>query len=303
MPLKGEDAPIHPGQLPTKKVTSELEPILPEWLREARKQARQSAQEEPTISGGDKQTKPLPQVPDLLAGLADQKEHEEEDETPDWLRTITGAPANKKKSEPESSQVKWVELGHNDEPAGAAPESESPVLPWMAGAEPAPEKDELSEWFKQASGSAPVAEQKPAAHDVQKPAPLTPEQSTPNPPAFPPGDVSEWMKDQGSYWTDSGDSSSEPPLSTETEVPDWIKRLDESKAVPDKPAAEPALPADVEIPDWIKKLDAQTPAAGQTPELGKETPALPPEATDVPDWLKSLDQESASPPLLLPSSP
>ena len=162
--LKGEDATLHPGELPTKKVTAELEPILPEWLREARKQARQSAQDESAIPG-DMQTKPLPQVPDLLAGLADQKGSEEDDETPDWLRTITGAPANKKKSEPESSQVKWVELGHNNEPTRDASGAESPVLPWATGAESAPEKDELTEWFKKASGAAPVSGEEPAAHE------------------------------------------------------------------------------------------------------------------------------------------
>ena len=57
-PLKGEDAPLHPGQAPTKKVTSELEPILPEWLREARKQARQSAQDEPPTKYPVEKNKP-----------------------------------------------------------------------------------------------------------------------------------------------------------------------------------------------------------------------------------------------------
>ena len=41
---------LQAGQIPTKKVTSELEPILPQWLREAREKARQSASEEETNS-------------------------------------------------------------------------------------------------------------------------------------------------------------------------------------------------------------------------------------------------------------
>jgi hypothetical protein len=294
-PLKGEDAPIHPGELPTKKVTAELEPILPEWLREARKQARQSAQEEPTVSGGDKLTKPLPQVPDLLAGLADQKGHEEDDEAPDWLRSITGAPASKKKEEPESSsQVKWVELGHNDEPAEAPSESESPVLPWMTGAEAAPEKDELTEWFKQAAGPAPASGQKPVVHEDEAPTPVQPEQTEPTAPAPHAFESFEGMRDQGAFTADSGNDLAEPPLSSDAEVPDWIKRLDANQPDSAREVSEPALPPDVGIPDWIKKLDAEAPAAGQQPASATEASSSPAETTDVPDWLKNLDEESAA---------
>src|SRR5271169_6795644 len=70
-PLRGENAPIQPGQNPTKKVTAELEPILPQWLREAREKARQSAKEDPTDPSFSAQ-EPTPaaaSTPDLLAGL------------------------------------------------------------------------------------------------------------------------------------------------------------------------------------------------------------------------------------------
>ena len=50
--LKGTDAPLQPGQIPTKKVTAELEPILPQWLREAREKARQSAGEDALFTPG-----------------------------------------------------------------------------------------------------------------------------------------------------------------------------------------------------------------------------------------------------------
>ena len=280
--LKGEDATLHPGELPTKKVTAELEPILPEWLREARKQARQSAQDESAIPG-DMQTKPLPQVPDLLAGLADQKGSEEDDETPDWLRTITGAPANKKKSEPESSQVKWVELGHNNEPTRDASGAESPVLPWATGAESAPEKDELTEWFKKASGAAPVSGEEPAARE-EAAASFAPRQPEPE------AEVRDTNTNQSAFGTDFG----EPALTPEAEVPDWIKKLDANQPESVQDTAQPATPGDVEIPDWIKSLDATAPVVADQPETGKEPSAPFPEATDVPDWLKSLDQEFAA---------
>jgi len=44
-PLKSESM-LHIGDKPTKKTTGELEPILPEWLRDVRQQGRDSAEED-----------------------------------------------------------------------------------------------------------------------------------------------------------------------------------------------------------------------------------------------------------------
>ncbi len=280
--LKGEDAPIHPGQAPTKKVTSELEPILPEWLREARKQARQSAQEEPptTIPGGEKQTKPLPEVPDLLAGLASQNKDEEDEEhlAPEWLTGITGAPAKKKKSEPESSQVKWVELGHDDEPNKTPAMDERPA--WKAEQSSTPDKDELTEWFKQATGSAPAPDKKP------EPAPIQPDKTDVLPSAPKAANV---FKDLD---TNAADSFKDEPVSApapETNIPEWIKKLDANT-----PAVGPQLPlreeplsptaTPIEVPDWLKGLgqnqEPAAPAAGQEPLNNRPGEQLP-------DWLKT----------------
>ncbi len=309
-PLKGEDAPIHPGQLPTKKVTAELEPILPEWLREARKQARESAREEPTMTGGDKLTKPLPGVPDLLAGLANQNKQEDEEEvTPDWLSSITGVPASKKKSEQDSSQVKWVELGDDNEPKKDSAAKESPELPWMAGQGAAPEKDELTEWFKQASSSAHPLEEKPRFQETQFPSSFQTDQSNPTPPpAFSPTGLSEETNYQDQNEAYSEKDQAGPALSSDAEVPDWIKRLDaqvpapSQQPVPGKDASSPASSSDIEIPDWIKQLDAQAPAPDQPAANAKDIPSSPMEAVNVPDWLKSLDQAPASAPQPGPAS-
>ena len=40
--LRGEDLPIQPGDMPTKKTTGDLEGALPRWLRDAREQALRS---------------------------------------------------------------------------------------------------------------------------------------------------------------------------------------------------------------------------------------------------------------------
>src|SRR5689334_7953477 len=114
-PLHPDVEPLKPGELPTKKKnTAQLEPILPQWLRDAREQSRQTSQEE------DVGMKPMkPQAPaeppaapvDFLAGLKSHAADDDEDETPDWLASITGVSNKPKKTETEASDVRWVEMG------------------------------------------------------------------------------------------------------------------------------------------------------------------------------------------------
>ena len=115
--LKGADAPLKPGELPTKKNTSELEPILPQWLREARNSARKISYDDSTPA--DQPPQP-PQAPrsdslagDLLAGLHAHRQAQDNDEedVPDWLANITGETPKPKQPQAESSDVRWVELG------------------------------------------------------------------------------------------------------------------------------------------------------------------------------------------------
>ena len=304
-PLTGPlNAPLQAGQIPTKKVTSELEPILPQWLREAREKARQSASEEEANSSliAANNTPTVPSTPDLLAGLASQG-NDEEDEVPDWLTSLTGsAPAKKKKNEPEAedTQVKWVELGgHEDfeEPSpgiGATQTpSETPVQnttpSWMAPQEPAPEKDELADWLSRAGHSS-------ASSSDQTPASSQPTES--HPPAF---------------------SDSKP------EDEDWLRNL-ESKPFGSTPDSGPQLPNQPTAfdpqshptttpspasgePDWLNKLQAQQPASeppsplapaeqpsSQTDWFGAVAPqqsesAIP---TEIPDWLKTFGQTPAA---------
>ena len=153
--LKGENAPIQPGDAPTKKVTSELEPLLPQWLRDARQQARESAAEDASKAPSEPAGTPPPSGSDLLAGLESQSKDEEE-EVPDWLAHITGASSKKKKPVQDENQVKWVELGHRNEPP-ASPLDEETRTP-SAPRTQAPEKEDLADWFKQAAASSETAD-------------------------------------------------------------------------------------------------------------------------------------------------
>ena len=281
-PLRGENAPISPGQAPTKKVTSELEPILPQWLRDARQQARRSAEEEAVREEEQQKAKPAPRGPDLLAGLASQGEEEDED-MPDWLANITGSPAKKKKAEPEEMQVKRVELGRDEMSEPAPSDEENAVPSWMTPQEPAPEKDELSDWFKQASA--------PASSFDSQAAPIEPAFSEPAPSSTFNANDADWLKN-----LDSGNVSaaeipaSESPASNES--PDWLKNLDAgASAVPPQPPTinEPPVPAQVDVPDWLKSFGSETPAA--------------PSAEAMPDWLKAAAPSGEVPQAIQPEPP
>ncbi len=76
------------GDKPTKKNTGELEPVLPDWLRDMRQQARDSAEKDAAEAASLPKTQ-KEEPPDLLAGLASQSKSAEDDELPDWLTGLT----------------------------------------------------------------------------------------------------------------------------------------------------------------------------------------------------------------------
>ena len=98
------ESTLNIGENPTKKVTGDLEPILPDWLRDARQQSRDSAEED-AQKEANKPRVEKEEPPDLLAGLAFQAASDEDD-VPDWLAAInpvekkTPAPSNPKAEEP-----------------------------------------------------------------------------------------------------------------------------------------------------------------------------------------------------------
>jgi hypothetical protein len=267
-PLKGEDAPLHPGQIPTKKVTAELEPLLPQWLRHARQQARQTAEEE---AAQEPKTSPA-HGPDLLAGLSSQGGDEDE-ETPEWLTNITGLPSKKKKTESEDVHTKWVELGHDEPSQSAAPQtrdSQERLEPsWAAPQETPPARDDLGDWFNQAAsldqGTAPVQ---------------------------PPPGPSQPAADEGVGWfrnLETDASALQQPTPEEQapvlrdEAPEWLKNLDAGRPAEPVPTVQPSVPP-VDSPDWLKNLDNSS-ASGVQPPASTQA--------NVPDWLKSFGDSSA----------
>lgn len=290
--LDGSTIPLQPGQAPTKKTTAELEPILPQWLRDARNQARTSVQEEAEKAGNQAQDKSDSPV-DLLAGLQAQS-GDDEDDVPDWLSNITGQSGKAKKIQPEEhSEIRWVELGGGTEelpelpqesiPAGQAPvasSDESELPPWLANivaAREDPGQDTLSGWLKKAdAGAEPPSPQAPSFKEEP---PLSEEPfSGFEKPA--PEDAS------GSGWANKPSMEQSPAVRRpegfaplEAGLPDWLKSSQGG------PGAE--QPAGEELPDWLKNLDS-TPL----PSGGSEPPAP---ASLTSDWLK--DQSSEEPPV------
>ncbi len=124
---------VRPGDDPVKIDTGELEPILPEWLRDIREKGRDTT----TLEIKAEANKPKAQKSeplDLLAGLASQTEDDGE-EIPDWLADIVpSAPKRPQANEP-------------------APDVQAPAEePTKENAQPAPTADdEFSQWFAEAS--------------------------------------------------------------------------------------------------------------------------------------------------------
>src|SRR5512145_3299528 len=128
------ESTLNIGENPTKKVTGDLEPILPDWLREARQQGRDAADEDAKKEA----TKPRIQKEeplDLLAGLAFQAASDEE-EVPDWLAAIN--PVEKKAPAP----AKPVE----EEPADFFAQFNQPTTTPAVGDVTPEQKDELGGW-------------------------------------------------------------------------------------------------------------------------------------------------------------
>jgi hypothetical protein len=153
-PLKPESV-LRIGDSPTKKNTGELESVLPEWLRDVRQQARDSAEEEAAQVAS--QPKVQKEPPDLLAGLASQAKGADEDEIPDWLARLNSAdkPKPATPSAPaQSGSDFFAQFGKNvPHPASEPPQEEVPAWEGNTAEQSTvpQDKDELSEWFVQAA--------------------------------------------------------------------------------------------------------------------------------------------------------
>jgi len=329
-PLKGADAPITPGQIPTKKATAELEPVLPQWLRDARSSAREAAEGDlPSVTQPKASPRPSSSQ-DLLAGLRSQAEDEEE-ETPDWLANITGAaPRTRKPKKDESSKVRWVELGDSKD---SAQEADAPS--WLQGStpseSPSAQNDELTDWMR-GSSDLPQQPVQPAPADSQDwlrqmstddRGALFDDSAntfTPADPSYTPDRLSQMgAADSGTQGNDAlfGGSANTfnaaPAASADT--PDWLSSLGTADSGTQGDDALfggsadtfNAAPASLEdTPDWLSSLGAADSGTQGNDALfggsANTINAAPASLEDTPDWLKGLDSETSSTPTIMPSS-
>jgi len=266
-PLKGADTPLRPGDVPTKKMTAELEPILPQWLRDARDKARQSAEED-ALQAMQQQRTPSSQTasePDLLAGLRSQARADDEEETPDWLANITGASPKSKKPGPESSEVRWVEVGGRNDFAQEKPAPEESEPSWLAGMPSISqddEKDELKDWFRQSSGLDLQDDQIPSS------------------------DSSGWPG-QPSAREGGFAGEQQAGSSPDASAPDWLRRM---AAESDAGAASTG-----DVPSWLgSNVQEDSQSAGPADSLGAAFggfEAGSASAEEVPGWMQGGDSQ------------
>ena len=306
---------LRAGEEPQKKSTSELEPLLPAWLREMRK-----GEESPPAPKEEKSAPPPP--PSSQPSVAPEAE---EEEIPEWLKelgilssgprkaqSVSFSEKEGKEEESAAPQEGWSkDLGPLSAPgsvanafetgpsAGAEPEAEASSMLFSA--------DELPAWLRgEAQSAAPTAEE-PVPDWLKAFAEEPPAPATPAEPAAPPAEepVPDWLKA----------FAEEPPAPTapaepaapaaEEPVPDWLKAFAEEPPAPTAPA-QPAVPAAEEpAPDWLKAFAEETPGTTQasqppsTPAVigtsgaGEEDLSSPLEM-EIPDWLAGISAEATS---------
>ena len=219
--LSRSQPPIQPGEQPKDMATSDLEPVLPQWLREVRQQARDSSEDEPEQAPAEEEAAQPEESADLLAGL--QSQSEDNEEIPDWLSGLRGesaqaAPEETSTEEDDLAALKSM-LGEETPELG---ESEASALPgWISdlGADEA-EKQEDDELSALLAGSA--AEEEPVQAEAQ--------------PTASESDF-EWGAD---FEADFGSQaeSTEDAAPIDTELPDWLQGADEEA----KSESESGLP-------------------------------------------------------------
>ena len=305
-PLRApEDSqPIRPGEMPTKKTTAELESILPDWLRDARSNARRAEAEnavEEAQAAAEHPAPPKEEIPDLLAGLASASREEQDDEIPEWMRGAApiSAPAKPEKTEQiftRRQEIRWEDEPEDEMggtatlPIPSAPESGDAMLPWMRGTgETAEEKDDVSSWLSDHKAAPPEqALVSPFASGTFQP-PDT-------------GELTNWMDKVGSEiaapaekpatesddslkrsnpadgdWLSTlpgGEAPSAPVDSGESfgeniDLPTWMTPAAEPSAAPKGKAGEPPLP------DWMASFREKVQPAESPARLSEPAPEVP----------------------------
>ena len=312
--LSRSQPPIHPGEEPTERDTSELEPVLPQWLREVRQQARDSAEGEPEQAPAEEEAL-SEESADLLAGL--QSQAKDDEEIPDWLADLRGD--GTQTTPEESSEEDDLASLRNmlGEETSGMEGSEASALPgWISDlgagetktesgegelsaflADRAPEEPAIShmdfEWnadFESDSGLQADSTEDESPIDTGLPAWLQGADDKSKGEAE--SDLPEWMRAEEPARAISPAESEETsqPLSSESDTFEWSASLDEetTESAPQE-TAQPAVEGD--MPDWLASLGEESTEAA--PQQEDVQPAV---EGGLPDWLASLGEEGAETP-------
>ena len=295
------------GQTPTKKNTGELESALPDWLKDMRQQARDSAEEDAQAAALSKPQQQEP--PDLLAGLASQGGSADEADIPDWLASIKPTTQSKPAapSAAEPSNDFFTQFNQSEaklEPAGEPPQSEAPSWTNLRNESSSEEKDELSTWFAKAS------EQPQETFDLDADQPQNDMGWTNNPGSTsssteksPPKEEEDlsWLHNleaaskqtgdlqtpkQETDWTASFDLPSTPPQSSSQEDLSWLDKLGGIDEPAGQTFEQPAAPQN--DLSWLDQF-------GGTSEASQ--PAQPSAPQEDLSWLNKLGAASEPPSL------
>ena len=311
------------GETPSGKAVKESEPMLPNWLREARQQVSGSNLGNTRLGinkgrhGEDSQ--------DLLAGLRSQANQEDE-EVPDWLAKITGAGSDKKSGSKESSEVRWTGQGGGQEgparpsqgisattsprdlPAEEAKKERDSLPGWLAELQSGADqgRDELSEWLSQASMETDHVLPTGAFDDPESQAFHEKEGGE---------NAAGWLTDLQAEFIESGlpssglpfkqeppvqpaDSALDSPRGTASSLSDeeWLARL--TAGQPESPPAP--QPSNEKTPPWLREQNQSGGLAAQgdlpdwlraaAPKSTFEEPGSPTEnsgSKEIPEWLRS----------------
>lgn len=291
-PLSGKGAETYrPGDAPTKKTTAELEPVLPEWLREAREKARQADAEkaaQETQAAAEQPASKKEEPPDFLAGLASLGREDQDDEIPDWMRSappVSVPSIEKDKTFPRRQEIRWEGDGTTDEmggmatiPAPAAPESGDALLPWMQASDgSATENEEVADWLAKSASPQEERPISPFATGSFKP-PAT-------------GELTNWL-DQA-----AAESASQPPAREEASLDDWLANLPRGESFTSSEESNRLFDGEVKLPDWMQREEptAQPREESPAPSLWMDSSdKTAEEKSDAPtfDWM-TREQPSA----------
>ena len=288
---------LRAGEEPQKKSTSELEPLLPAWLREMRK-----GEESPPAPKEEKSAPPPP--PSSQPSVAPEAE---EEEIPEWLKelgilssgprkaqSVSFSEKEGKEEESAAPQEGWSkDLGPLSAPgsvanafetgpsAGAEPEAEASSMLFSA--------DELPAWLRgEAQSAAPTAEE-PVPDWLKAFAEEPPAPTAPAEPVAPTAEepVPDWLKTFAEEPPAPATPAESAAPTAEEPAPDWLKAFAEEPPAPAAPA-EPAAPtAEEPVPDWLKAFAEESPAP-----TAPAQPAVPAAEEPAPDWLKAFAEET-----------